>query len=32
MKFWKKFGWFMLGLVPGIAVFWWQMLASAVGI
>lgn len=32
MKFWKRIGWIMLGLVPGIAVFWWQMLASTVGI
>lgn len=31
MKFWKKFGWFMLGLVPAVAVFVWQILASSVG-
>lgn len=31
MNFWKKFGWFMLGLVPAVAVFFWQMLASSVG-
>lgn len=31
MKFWKKFGWFMLGLVPVVAVFFWQILASSVG-
>lgn len=31
MKFWKKFGWFMLGLTPVIAVLVWQMLVSGVG-
>lgn len=31
MKFWKKFGWFMLGLVPMAAVLFWQILASSVG-
>lgn len=32
MKFWKKFGWFMLGLCPAVAVFFWQILASTAGI
>lgn len=31
MNFWKKFGWFMLGLVPMAAVLFWQILASSVG-
>lgn len=31
MKFWKKFGWFMLGLVPAVAVLFWQMIASSAG-
>lgn len=31
MNFWKKFGWFMLGLVPMVAVLFWQILASSVG-
>lgn len=32
MKFWKKFGWFMLGLTPMVAVLLWQNLVSGVGI
>lgn len=31
MNFWKKFGWFMLGLVPVVAVLFWQVIASSVG-
>lgn len=31
MKFWKKFGWFMLGLTPMVTVFLWQILVSGVG-
>lgn len=31
MKFWKKFGWFMLGLTPTVAVLWWQIMVSGIG-
>lgn len=32
MKFWKRFGWFMLGLLPGVTVMFWQMLVSVIGV
>lgn len=31
MKFWKRFGWFLLGLMPMAAVLLWQTLVSGVG-
>lgn len=32
MKFWKRFGWFMLGLLPGVTVMFWQILVSVIGV
>lgn len=32
MKFWKRFGWFMLGLLPGVTVMWWQIFVSGIGV
>ena len=31
MKFWKKFGWFMLGLTPMVTLFMWQTLVVTIG-